>query len=137
MRSGYTKGLVGIVAAASFMLSSTAATAAQMGMSQPDPLAVLSAMSGGPAAAAALCGAAAATAAQPAGGCVLPQLGVAPPVVQAPPQPVPVPPVEPAVAAGLGISPLLLGLAAIAAGVGAYLIIHHSSGNNNKPVSPA
>jgi hypothetical protein len=136
MRSGYTKGLVGIVAAASFMLSSTAATAAQMGMTQPDPLAVLSAMSGGPAAAA-LCGAAAATAAQPAGGCVLPQLGVAPPVVQAPPQPVPVPPVEPAVAAGLGISPLLLGLAAIAAGVGAYLIIHHSSGNNNKPVSPA
>ena len=131
------RGAIGVLIAGSMLFSSTGAVAATSTAPayQPDPWAVLSAMSGG-ASAVALCGAAAAAAvaAQPAAGCVLPQVDVAPPVAQnPPPQPIPVPPVEPA-GAGLGISPLLLALAAIAAGVGLYLVLHHSgNGNGNSP----
>jgi len=123
--------MIGGLVAGSMIFSSTAALASTApAPTQADPWAVLSVMSGG-ASAAAVCGAAAAAvaAAQPAGGCVLPQVDV-PPVAQAgPPEPIPVPPVEPA-SAGLGISPLLLGLAAIAAGVGLYLILHKHHGNS-------
>lgn len=126
--------IAGILAAGSLMFSSTGALAATaLPSTQPDPWAVLSVMSGG-ASAVAICGAAAAAAAaaQPAAGCVLPQVDVVPPVAQAgPPQPVPVPPVEP-VGGGLGISPLLLGLAAIAGGIGLYLILHKKN-NGNSP----
>jgi hypothetical protein len=91
---------------------------------QADPWAVLTAMSGG-APAAAMCGSAAvAAAAQPAVGCVLPVTDAVPP----PPAPPP-----PAMVEGGGISPLLLGLLAIAAGVGIYLAVH----NNNHGNSPA
>jgi hypothetical protein len=127
------KGILGVVAAGSFLLSSTVAVAsAPAPVQQVDPWAVLSAMSSG-APAAAICGAAAATAtAQAPGGCVLP-------VVDAPPPPpvtteaVPPPPPPVAVGGG-GISPLLIGLLAIAAGIGVWLAVGN---NNNHANSPA
>jgi hypothetical protein len=133
-----SRAFVGCLVGCSMLFSSTGAVAATATapISQPDPWAVLSVMSGG-ASAAAVCGAAAAAAAaaQPATGCVLPQVDAPPPVAQTPPpQPIPVPPVESA-GAGFGISPLLLGLAAIAAGVGLYLILHNN--NNGHANSPA
>lgn len=123
---------IGIFVAGSLVFSSSAAfAAAAPSPAQTDPWALLSAMSGG-ASAAAICGAAAAavTAAQPTGGCVLPQMGVpVAPAPSPPPPPAPVPALVPA-AGPAGISPLLLALAAIAAGVGAYLVLHH---NGNSP----
>lgn len=125
-------GAIGVVIAGSMIFGSTGAIAASAPAAQYDPWAVLSVMSGG-ASAAAVCGVVASTgvtAAQPGGGCVLPQVDVAPPPAQtAPPQPIPVPPVE-GPSAGLGISPMLLGLAAIAAALGLYLILHHNHGNS-------
>lgn len=123
-----------VLAAGSFVFSSTAATAARPDL-QADPFAVIGLMSSG-GSAAALCGAAAAAAAavQPASGCVLPQIDVAPAAVpSAPPPPVAVPV---AATGGVGISPLLLGLAAVAAGVALYLVLHHNH-HNNQPNSPA
>jgi hypothetical protein len=126
--------MIGVFVAGSMLLSSTAVVAAAPAPApQADPWAVLSVMSGG-ASAVAVCGAAAAAAATAAqgaaGGCVLPALDAPPPVASsAPPPPIPVPPVEPA-SAGLGISPLLLGLAALAAALGLYLVLHHSHGNS-------
>jgi hypothetical protein len=124
---------IGALIAGSLVFSSTAALAAAAPpAAQPDPWAVLSAMSGG-ASAAAVCGAAAAAAAaavQPAGGCVLPQVDVAPVPTTAPPAPIPVPPVEPA-SSCLGISPLLLGLAAVAAGVAIFLLLRHKHHANS------
>jgi hypothetical protein len=126
MASTGLKGFVGALVAGSLMMSSTAAMASTTPVPQADPWAVLTAMSGG-APAAAMCGAAAAAAAaQPAAGCVLPVTDAVPP----PPPPAPPPP---AVVEGGGISPLLLGLLAIAAGVGIYLAVH----NNNHGNSPA
>ena len=122
------RGVVGVFIAGSMLFSSTAAVAASVPAPtyHPDPWAVLSVMSGG-AAAVAVCGASATSAASaavaaqaPGGGCVLPQVDVAPAVAgSVPPQPIPVPPVE-AYGGGLGISPLLLGLVALAAGVGLF-----------------
>ena len=125
--------VIGALIAGSMIFSSTGAIAATAppATTQADPWAVLSVMSGG-ASAAAVCGAAAAAAAavQPAAGCVLPQVDAAPVAAQpGPPQPIPVPPVEPA-SAGLGISPLLLGLAAIAAGVALFLVLRHHHANS-------
>jgi hypothetical protein len=130
--------MIGALIAGSMLFSSTGAIAAATPMpAQPDAWAALSALSGG-ASAAAVCGAAAAAAvaAQPAPGCVLPQIDVAAPVAQtAPQQPIPVPPVEPA-GAGLGISPLLIGLAVVAAGVGLYFALRNHN-NNHHGNSPA
>jgi hypothetical protein len=131
MMSSRPKGLVGIVVAAALMFSSTGAVAAtsRAPVQQINPWAVLAVMSG-TAPTAVLCGAAAAAAAasQPAVGCVLPVTGNVPPPVAAsePPLPIPVPPVE-AAGAGLGISPLLLALGALAAGVGLYLLLKKNS----------
>ena len=127
------KGILGVVAAGSILLSSTAAVAsAPAPVQQVDPWAVLSAMSSG-APAAAICGAAAAAAtAQAPGGCVLPVVDAPPPPVQTV-EAVPPPP-EP-VAAGAGISPLLIGLLAIAAGIGILLAVSHGNGNHGN--SPA
>jgi hypothetical protein len=127
------RGMIGAAIVGSMIFTSTGAVAASASAvaSQPSPWAVLSVMNGG-ASAAAVCGAAAAAvaAAQPATGCVLPQVDTAAPVASnEPPQPIPVPPVEPA-SAGLGISPLLLGLAALAAGVALYFALHHSHSNS-------
>ena len=131
--SRYRAG-IGALIAGSLVFSSTGALAAAAPpVAQADPWAVLSAMSGG-ASAAAVCGAAAAAAAaavQPAAGCVLPQIDVVP-ATTAPPAPIPVPPVEPA-SSGLGISPLLLGLAAVAAGVALYLLLHKKHHSANSP----
>ncbi len=129
------RGAIGALIAGSMVFSSTAALASVAPASsyQPDPWAVLSVMNGG-ASAAAVCGAAAAAVAAqaPAGGCVLPQVDAAPPVAQnPPPQPIPVPPVEPASSGlGLGFSPLLIGLALIAAGVGLYFVLHKKHANS-------
>ena len=129
------RGAIGLAIAGSMIFSSTGAVAAASAPStQPDPWAVLSVMSGG-ASAAAVCGiaAAAAVAAQPAAGCVLPQIDVPPPVAQtAPPQPIPVAPVE-GPAAGVGISPLLLGLLALAGAVGLYFLLRHHHHHPNSP----
>jgi hypothetical protein len=127
------RSVIGVLVAGSMIFSSTGAIAAAApATTQVDPWAALSVMSGG-ASAVAVCGAAAtaATAAQPAAGCVLPQLDVPPAATTetGPPQPIPVPPVEPA-GTGLGISPLLLGLAAVLAGIGLYLVLHKKHGNS-------
>ena len=133
MASRVFKGFVGLSVATSLVFTSTAAMAsAPVSAAHVSPWAVLTVMNGG-APAAALCGAAAVAAvAQAPGGCVLPALDTPPPVAtSAPPAPIPVPPVEPA-SAGLGISPLLLALAALAGGVGLYFLLRH-----HHPVSPA
>lgn len=110
------------------MFGSTAAAASTASAArQVDPWAVLTAMSGG-APAAVMCGAAAA-AAQAPNGCVLPVLDAPPPVAQA--EPAPVPPIS-GPPPSLGISPIVLALLAIAAGVGIYLAVHHH-GHSNSP----
>lgn len=123
--------VLGALAATSLMASSTAAIASNPApVPQADPWAVLSAMSGG-APAAAMCGAAAAAAAagtQSPAGCVLPVVDAAP----LPPPPAPPPPI-PAAVESAGISPLILGLLAVAAGVGIYLAVH----NHHHANSPA
>lgn len=125
------KTVIGAAVAGSLMLSSTAAVAAPAVPAQVNPWAVLTAMSGG-APAAAMCGSAAvaAAAAQAPGGCVLPALDAAPPppVAEAVPPPLPVAP-PPAAA---GISPLLIGLLALAAAIGVYLAVHNN-GHANSP----
>jgi hypothetical protein len=132
------KSTMALLVAGSMLASSTGAAAATTSVSasqQINPWAALSLMSAG-APAAALCGAAAVTAAaaaQPAAGCVLPVADAAPPVVQtAPPPPTPVPPVE-AAGGGLGISPLLLALGAIAIGVAAYFLLRHHHKHATSP----
>jgi hypothetical protein len=92
--------------------------------------------SGAPAAA--LCGSAAVTAAaaQAANGCVLPAVDAPPPVAEeGPPPPVPVPPIAAPSSFNLGVSPLLLGLAAIAAGVAVYFLVIKKK--NKSSTSPA
>lgn len=127
------KGILGVVAAGSFMLSSTAAVASTpISAQQIDPWAALTVLSGG-APAAAMCGAAAAAAAgaQAPGGCVLPVVDAPPPVpvteAVAPP-PVPV--------AGTGINPLWLALAAIVVGVGIYAFAQKGGENTTGPFVP-
>jgi hypothetical protein len=123
--------MIGILVAGSLVFGSTAAAAAPA-LPAPQPISswvALTALTGG-APAAALCGSAAAAAQAPAAGCVLPAVDVAPPVAQsAPPQPIPVPPVE-AAEAGFGVSPLLLALAAVAAGVGIYFLVRNKHSNS-------
>jgi hypothetical protein len=84
-------------------------------------------MSGG-APAAALCGAAvAASAAQNPTGCVLPAIDSPPPAAQAaPPPPAPVPPIA-APSGAFALNPVLLGLLALAAGVGIYFAVRHGN----------
>ena len=133
MANSRLRGVVGFLAAGSLVFSSTGAAAAGTlpAPQQISPWAALTALTGG-APAAALCGTAAVVAAAqaPATGCVLPAVDTPPPVAQsAPPPPIPVPPVE-GPAAGFGVSPLLLALAAVAAGVGLYFLLlkkHHSN----------
>ena len=102
------------------------------GQQQISPMVALS-IFGSQASATALCGAAAtttayaaATAQAPVGGCVLP-------VVDAPP-PIPVAeaaPISPVPSPGVGITPILLGLAGIA--ILAALIASQNGGNDNNP----
>jgi hypothetical protein len=123
------RGAVGFLVAGSMVFCSTAAIASAPAPQQVAPWAALTALTGG-APAAALCGSAVAAAQAPSTGCVLPAVDVAPPVAQAaPPPPIPVPPVE-APAAGFGVSPILLALAAIAAGVGLYFLLKKKNSNS-------
>lgn len=129
------KSVVGVLVAASMVGSSTAAVASTSAPTQPiNPWATLTYLSGG-APTAAVCGAAAVAAAaqMPASGCVLPAMDTPPPVAAAgPPPPMPVPPVEaPSSGLGLGVSPILLGLLAVAAGVGIYFLVRHHNHSNS------
>lgn len=129
------KCFVGVMVSGSLLVGSTAAsaTASVSAPQQISPWATLTLLAGG-APAAAVCGAAAtAAAAQTAPtGCVLPAVDVPPPapVASAPPPP-PLPPP----AAGYGVTPLLLGLVAIAAAVGFWFAVK-GNGHNNAPISP-
>ena len=135
MAGSVFRRVVSLCAAGSLAFGSTAASAAAtVAIPQASPWAVLTAMSSG-APAAIMCGTAASASASqaPAGGCVLPALD---PVAAAPAAPA-APAVPVAVAApagGAGISPLLLGLLAIAAGVGIFAA---AGGGGNKANSPA
>ena len=132
------KGFIGLTAAGAMLVSSTAATAAGSGVSaqQVSPWATLTVLAGG-APAAAVCGAAAvAAAAQPATGCVLPVMDVPPPVPVANAAPVPVAPIA-APAAGFPISPLLIGLVAIAAAAGLYFAVRGHGHGQGQPNSAA
>jgi len=110
-------------------VSSTAVAAATTAapVSQVNPWAALTVMSGG-APAVSMCGAAAATAAQGATGCVLPATDVPPPVAQVEG---PVVPMAAAPVAGVGFSPLLIALAVLAAALGAYFVTKGSNGNGH------
>ena len=133
------KGLVGVLAGSALFISSTGAVAATSAapIQQINPWAALAIMSG-TAPVAALCNGA--TPVDPSvppppgvtNGCIMPVTDVAPvpPPQAGPPQPVPVPPVEP-VGGGLGIDPLLIALGVVALGIGAYLIIHKKHHNNS------
>jgi hypothetical protein len=123
------RGVVGFLVAGSMVFCSTAAAASAPAPQPVAPWAALTALTGG-APAAALCGSAVTAAQAPATGCVLPAVDVAPPVAQAaPPPPIPVPPVE-APSAGFGVSPILLALAAVAAGVGLYFLLRKKHSNS-------
>ena len=132
MSSSRFKALTGAVLGVSLLFSSTSVVAATNPapvQTQVSPWAALAVLSGAQPAQV-LCGSAAAAAAQPAGGCVLPAQEPPPPVATGePPAPIPVPPVEVA-GPGLGVSPLLLALAAIAAAAGLYFIVRN---HNNSP----
>lgn len=132
MASSRFRGVVGFLVAGSLVVSSTGAAAAStLPAQQISPWAALTALTGG-APAAALCGttAVAAAAQAPGTGCVLPIVDTPPPVAQsAPPTPIPVPPIE-GPAAGFGVSPLLLALAAVAAGVGLYFLLKKNNANS-------
>jgi hypothetical protein len=121
-----TESVVGTCVAGSLMLSSTAAAASTGTVQQVNPWGVLSVMSSG-APAAAVCGAAATAVQAPGAGCVLPVTDAVPPL---PPASAAVAPVAP-VAEGGGISPLVLGLLALAGAVGIYLAVHHTSHANS------
>ena len=126
--AGRLKGFVGFMAAGSLFVSSTGAVAATSStpIQQVNPWAALAVMSGATPAAIVCSGAAAAAAAaaaQAPAGCVLPAVDAAPVAATPPPQPIPVPPVEPTGGLGLGIDPLLLGLGAVLLGVGLYFLL--------------
>lgn len=127
MAGSHVRGLVAAAAAASLFMSSTAAVATtRLPAQQPiSPWATLTFLAGG-APAAAVCGATVA-AAQPTTGCVLPVLDATPPPV-GPPAPVPLAGPEPS----YGITPLLAGLIAVAAGIGLFLLVkdHHHHANS-------
>jgi hypothetical protein len=125
----------GALAAFALITSSTGAIAASTPTPHPSsisPLVALSALASD-SSRVALCGAAAAAAAGASAtqganpGCVLPVVDPAaapPPVADAlPPPPVAPPPVAPLASEGFGISPLLLGLVAVAAAVGLYFLL--------------
>jgi len=136
MASARFNRIVGIAVASTMLASSTAVAAAGSGPAaqQISPWATLTVLTGG-APAAAVCGAAAGAAAQPVTGCVLPVVDTPPPAANVPPPPPP-PMVPVQGAAGYGITPLLLGLVAIAAAIGFYLAVHGHGHHNVVPVSP-
>lgn len=137
MLGGVSKTVTSIGVAIALCASPALASASAVA-SQPQTISPMIALSifGSQASAAALCGSsatstaasAAATAQAPAGGCVLPVVDAPPvvPVAEAPPF---VP--APVAASGLGIAPILLGLAGIA--ILAALIYSQDNDNDNDP----
>ncbi len=130
-----------LAAGAAAFLSSQAAYAAPIA-SPLDPLVSLAVLGGSQSHAAVCAGSTAATAAGTAGaqaaapGCVLPLTAAPPPPAVAPPPPPPPPVVEAAAPKSIGVWPILLGLAALAA-IAALIISHNDNGNGNVvPVSP-
>ena len=144
--ASFSKTFAGAVAALALCTSSTGAIAAStqhtVQQASISPLVALSALGSG-ASRAALCGAsvaavagAAAASQGAAPGCVLPAVDAMPPpaVVEAPPPMEPV--AEPYVQGGMGISPLLLVLGAIAAGVLAYYLLKDDDEDGDIDLSP-
>ncbi len=144
--ASFSKTFAGAVAALALCTSSTGAIAAStqhtVQQASISPLVALSALGSG-ASRAALCGASAAAVAGAAAasqgaapGCVLPVVDAVPPpaVVEAPPPMEPV--AEPYVQGGMGISPLLLVLGAIAAGVLAYYLLKDDDEDDDIDLSP-
>jgi len=144
--ASFSKTFAGAVAALALCTSSTGAIAAStqhtVQQASISPLVALSALGSG-ASRAALCGASAAAVAGAAAasqgaapGCVLPAVDAMPPpaVVEAPPPMEPV--AEPYVQGGMGISPLLLVLGAIAAGVLAYYLLKDDDEDGDIDLSP-
>lgn len=131
-----SKRFSGALVAFALCTSSTGALATSTHIAQPSisPMVALSALASD-ASRTALCGAAAAVAAGAAvaqgatPGCVLPVVDAAPPPMAdvLPPPPVAPPPVAPLASEGMGISPLLLGLVAVAAAVGLYFLLKKKS----------
>lgn len=132
-----------VAAACSMVLSTPVSAAVSAQPASYSPWAALSALAT-PASSQALCGAAASNAAASASqagspGCVLPVVD-APPVV-ATPEPVPVPPgppVGPGVvpAGGLGVIPLIAGLAVLAGAVALALGSGGDGGGDTIAISP-
>lgn len=144
--ASFSKTFAGAVAALALCTSSTGAIAAStqhtVQQASISPLVALSALGSG-ASRAALCGASAAAVAGAAAasqgaapGCVLPAVDAMPPpaVVEAPPPMEPM--AEPYVQGGMGISPLLLVLGAIAAGVLAYYLLKDDDEDGDIDLSP-
>ena len=137
MPGGVTRNFTAFCAAVALCAGPSFASASYVSVGQPQisPMVALS-IFGSQASATALCGSAVttsasavATAQAPVGGCVLP-------VVDAPP-PLPVAeaaPIAPVPASGLGITPILLGLAGIAI-LAALIESQDDDNDNNPPVS--
>lgn len=133
MFCGVTKRMTALSVAIAMCASPTFASASSASApAQISPMVALS-IFGSQASAAALCGSAATTAAAsstaaaqaPVGGCVLPVVDAPPPLPVAEAAPILPPP------GGIGILPILLGLAGIAALVA--LIASQKNGNDNNP----
>lgn len=137
MLSGVSKTLMTFGVAISLCASPALASASAVSAPAQSisPMIALS-IFGSQASAAALCGSsattvvgsAAAAAQAPAGGCVLPVVDAPPPLPIAEPAPF-VP--APVAASGIGIAPILLGLAGIA--ILAALILSQDNDNDNDP----
>jgi hypothetical protein len=119
------------------MFTSTAAFAsAGPAPAKASPWVVLAGMSGG-APASALCGSAAAAAQGAAPGCVLPVVDQPVAGVATQPSLMAVPPVETA-GPGVGLSPMLIGLAALALGTVLYFVLRNTGDDDGDTViSPA
>lgn len=118
-----------------FALCATPAVASAAAVQSPpaqiSPMIALS-IFGSQASAAALCGSAATTAAASSAAMQAPGTGCVLPVVDAPPpMPVAEAPLLPPPSGGIGITPILLGLAGIA--ILAALIASQNNDNDNKP----
>lgn len=144
MRSSGPRRVTAFLASAALLLSSTAAGATVTVSSAStaiSPWAALSAF-GTQASRASLCGATAAVAGAAAAaqavpgqpGCVLPVVDAPPPIASPGPPPAPVPPPMIDSGGGFGISPLLLGLGALALGGLIYLLVKD---DDDEPDSPA
>lgn len=125
MTAGPSRCIVGIVAAGSLLVSSSACATGAFQSQQVSPWAALAALSGG-APAAAMCGSSQKNLAQPTGsGCLLPTIPASPASTSSMTQ-----------SAGYGVTPLLLGLAAIASAVGFWFAVDDNHYRRTTPVSP-